>query len=190
MCVCVCAHACVCVCVCVFVCDGISECLSNENFVHCIDSPQTAKLSQLDFVFIIRLRYANKTSTLAELIIDQHDKLHHNDHQLLTSILNGRTNDKVLLMMDGYDEYQPGTNRDVDKATDITQGNCLLLLTSRPGYLKKNIRDKMDGEIIIQGFSQQNMKRCAKLFLRYELRCSQMLEQAKNSGIDGYCTYQ
>ena len=57
--------------------------------------------------------------------------------------------------MDGYDEYEPGTNREVDKAIEITLGNCLLLLTSRPGFLKKPLRDKMDEEIIIQGFSHQ-----------------------------------
>ena len=143
------------------------------------------KLKQLDFVFIIRLRGVNKTATLAELIINQHDKLDLHDVEVLRSILNGRTSHKVLLLMDGYDEYKPGTNREVDRAIDITQGNCLLLLTSRPGFLKKHIRNKMDGEIFIHGFSEQNMKRCAQLFLGNEQRCSQMLEQAKNSGIDG-----
>ena len=92
---------------------------------------------------------------------------------------------KSYFLMDGYDEYEPGTNREVDKAIEITHGNCLLLLTSRPGYLKKQIRDKMDGEIIIHGFSQDNMKRCARLFLGNEQKCSEMLTQAKNSGIDG-----
>ena len=77
--------------------------------------------------------------------------------------------------MDGYDEYEPGTNKEVDNAIEITHGNCLLLLTSRPGYLKKQIRDKMDGEIIIRGFSQDNMKRCARLFLGNEQKCSEML---------------
>ena len=63
---------------------------------------------------------------------------------------------QVLILMDGYDEYEPGTNREADTAIERTQGNCLLLLTSRPRYLKKHIRDKMDGEIIIHGFSKKN----------------------------------
>ena len=86
--------------------------------------------------------------------------------------------------MDGYDEYEPGTNTEVDKAIEITLGNCLLLLTSRPGYLKKQIRDKMDGEISIRGFSQQNIARCARLFLGNEQKCSDILVQAKKCGID------
>ena len=98
---------------------------------------------QLDFVFIVRLRYANKSSTLVDLITSQHDKLNHHDVQALISILNGRTNHKVLLLMDGYDEYEPGTNREVDKAIEMTLGNCLLLLTSRPGFLKKPLRDNV-----------------------------------------------
>ena len=139
---------------------------------------------QLDFVFIIRLRYVNKTSTLPELITNQHDKLNHHDVQALRSILNGRTNHKVLLLIDGYDEYEPGTNREVDKAIEITLGNCLLLLTSRPGFLKKPLRDKMDEEIIIQGLSQPNITRCAQLYLGNERKCSEMLKQAKVSGVE------
>ena len=33
------------------------------------------ELKQFSFVFMIRLRYADKTSSLAELIIAQHDRL-------------------------------------------------------------------------------------------------------------------
>ena len=101
-----------------------------------------------DFVFIIRLRYADKVSSLSELIVAQHDKLDSNDIDHLTYLLKSRTKHKVLLLMDGYDEYKPGANKDVGKAIDSTIGNCFLIVTSHPGYLNKQSRDKMDGEII------------------------------------------
>ena len=87
----------------------------------------------------------------------------------IESILEGETNHKVLLMLDGYDEYKPGTNDDIDSAIESTIGNCFLILTSQPGdYLSKSIRDKMDGEIVIEGFSEDNIIVCSTKYLKSE----------------------
>ena len=86
--------------------------------------------------------------------------------------------------MDGYDEYQPGTNKEIDRAIDATVGNCLLLLTSRPGYLQKQTRDKMDGEITIEGFSRENVAKCSELFLGTKQKREEMMEQVEKSGIE------
>ena len=135
-------------------------------------------------MFVIRLRYADKVSSLPELIVAQHDKLDSDDINHLTCLLKGRTKHKVLLLMDGYDEYKPGVNKEVDKAIDSTIGNCLVILTSRPGYLNKQSRDKMDGEIIIEGFSEVNIRRYAELNLRSKEKCDMLFKQAKETGID------
>ena len=148
------------------------------------DSATTSRLSDLDFVFLIRLRYVNKVSSLPEIIIAQHDKLEPENTEVIRAIVKGKTKHKVLLLMDGYDEYQPGTNKEIDKAIDATVGNCLLVLTSRPGYLKKQIRNKMDGEIMIEGFSQHNMVKCSELFLGTKEKREAMIQQVKNSGIE------
>ena len=88
-------------------------------------------------------------------------------------------------MLDGYDEYKPGTNDDIEEAIESTIGNCFLILTSRTGdYLSKPIRDKMDGEIIIEGFSEEIIKLCSTKYLQNEERSKQMLKQAKATGID------
>ena len=71
-----------------------------------------------DFVFLLRLRYANKTSSLAELIVAQHEKLAHGEIKYLEAILKGKTKHRVLLIMDGYDEYKPGVNKDIDRAIE------------------------------------------------------------------------
>ena len=138
-----------------------------------------------DLVFLIRLKYVKNGQSLVEIIRKQHDGLRGISSKYIQSILEGDTNHKVLLMLDGYDEYKPGTNDDIDRAIESTIGNCFLILTSRPGdYLSKSIRDKMDGEIVIEGFSKKNIKVCSINYLESEERSRQMLKQAKETGID------
>ena len=87
-------------------------------------------------------------------------------------------------MLDGYDEYTPGTNRDIDKVIESGIGNCFLILTSRPGdYLKKEIRDQMDGEIIIEDFSDRQIIDCANTYFKNKTLGTEMLTQAKRAGI-------
>ena len=138
-----------------------------------------------DLVFLIRLRYVKKGPSLIEIIRKQHDGLKRVANEYIESILEGETNHKVLLMLDGYDEYTPGTNDDIDRAIESTIGNCSLILTSRPGdYLSKSIRDQMEGEIVIEGFSKKNIQVCSTNYLKSHAKSKQMLRQAKETGID------
>ena len=98
--------------------------------------------------------------------------------------MEGDTKHRVLLLLDGYDEYKPGTNDDIDSAIESTIGNCFLILTSRPGdYLSKSIRDQMDGEIVIEGFSNKNIEKCSIKYLDSKEKSKEMLEQAKATGL-------
>ena len=125
-----------------------------------------------------------KGPSLIEIIKKQHDGLKRVANEYIESILEGETNHKVLLMLDGYDEYKPGTNDDIDRAIESTIGNCFLILTSRPGdYLSKSIRDQMDGEIVIEGFSDENIEVCSTNYLKSEEMSDKMLEQAIETGI-------
>ena len=135
-------------------------------------------------MFLIQLRYVFKDNPLAEVIKLQHDKLSKVSTEHISAIIEGETKSKVLLLMDGYDEYRPGTNREIDTAIDKTIGNCFLLLTSRPGYVRQPVKDKMDGEVTIEGFSTENVKKCASFYLESEELSGQMLQQVKESGID------
>ena len=138
----------------------------------------------LDFVFLLRLRDVAKISSLAELIIEQHDQFNVKDIEHLTAILQGKIRHRVLLILDGYDEYSPGTNSDIDKAIDSTAGKCLIILMSRPGYLKQNIRTKMDGEIMAHGFSEENIRKCSIVYLGCDKKTQAMLKQAEKSGFN------
>ena len=125
-------------------------------------------------------------------MISQHGKLEEVDKEFIQFILEGKTNHKVLLLLDGYDEYTPGSNQHIDRAIEHSVGNCFLILTSRPGsesegrtyiYVSKEIRDKMDGEVIIEGFSPENIVKCSTQYLDSKEKSKAMLEQAKGTGI-------
>ena len=143
------------------------------------------ELKKFDFVFLIRLRYADKESSLAELIISQHNRLEVMEVQpeKVKTILKGKTKHKTLLMLDGYDEYKPGTNKDIDDAIEKTVGSSVLILTSRPGYLSKTIRSTMRNIATIKGFNKENIMKSSELLLGNTDKAETMIEQAKKAGI-------
>ena len=139
-----------------------------------------------DLVFLIRLRFVRKNQSLDDVIMNQHRQIEPErvTSGYIKSVLKNKTGVRVLLMLDGYDEYKPGTNRDIDRVIESEIGNCFLILTSRPGeYLKKEIRDQMDGEIVIEGFSDQQIRECIDNYLKNITLSTKMLTQAKQAGI-------
>ena len=147
-------------------------------------------MNKFDFVFLLRLRYVDKLSSLARLIVAQHDKLKPQDTNDIDTILEGKTNHRVLLLLDGYDEYKPGTNKDIDRAIEHSIGNCFLILTSRPDppsgkthYVSREIRNKMDAEVIIEGFNEENIHKCCVQYLESENSAVKMISQVKEIGI-------
>ena len=170
--------------------NNLTECLKNVYFSEPGSPANENSLNKFDFLFLVRLRYADKLSSLAKLIVAQHGKLETTDLELIDSILKGKTNHRVLLILDGYDEYKPGTNKDIDRAIEHSIGNCFLILTSRPDppsskkhYLSNNIRKKMDGEVIIQGFDDENIKKCSVQYLGSKQKALKMVNQARKIGI-------
>ena len=89
----------------------------------------------------------------------------------------------MALLFDGYDEYQPGKNKEIDEAIKSGVGNCFLVLTSRPGYVGDEIKKKMDYEVTIEGLSVENIKKCSQLYVDSKKKSADMLKQAKTVGI-------
>ena len=142
-------------------------------------------MEKFDFVWSIRLKNVDKTSSLADVIKQQHKQLNDVPTEKIKSILQGNTEKEVqvALLFDGYDEYQPGRNKEIDEALLSGVGNCFLLLTSRPGYVGDEIRKKMNYEISIEGLSVQNIKQCSQLYMDSKEKSADMLKQAKTVGI-------
>ena len=132
-----------------------------------------------EFVFLIPFRNVDRNCSLAELVADEHD-LQKEDVEIVKSILTGKTKHKVLLLLDGYDEYNPGTNTELDQAVEKTIGRCLLIVTSRPQDgidFTERIKKKMDGEVVIKGFNQENIEECCSKYLRK--KAGQFLNEAR-----------
>ena len=95
---------------------------------------------------MIPLRNVDRNCSLAKLVADEHDLLTE-DVEIVKSILTGKSNQKVLLLLDGYDEYTPGTNTELDQTIEKTVGKSFIILTSRLNEDKdftKYIRNKME----------------------------------------------
>ena len=123
----------------------------------------------------------DENCSLAELVADEHD-LENEDIPLLQNLLKGKTKHKVLLLLDGYDEYTPGTNTELDRAIERTLGKCFIILTTHPHDdtdFNRRIRDKMDGEVVIEGFSEENIKKCCSQYLGSKTESEILLEDAK-----------
>ena len=146
-------------------------------------------MEKFDFVWSIRLKNVDKTSSLANVIKQQHKQLKDVPTEKIQSILQGKTKKEiqVALLFDGYDEYQPGRNKEIDEAMLSGVGNCFLVITSRPGYVGEEIRKKMDYEVTIEGLSVGNIKKCSKLYMDCKEKSADMLKQAKAVGIYKPC---
>ena len=131
-------------------------------------------------MFLLPLRNVDEDCSLAELIVNEHD-LDDADTELIDNIILGKDNHSVLLLLNGYDEYTPGTNTELDCAVTKTVGKCFVILTSRSNGGKtftENIQNKMDGEVVIQGFSKENIKKCCSLYLGSESEADKFLQEA------------
>ena len=122
-------------------------------------------MEKFDFVWTVKLKNVDKSLNLVDIVKLQHDRLKIFSTRQLKSILEGETESKVALLFDGYDEYQPGSSKEVDKVLKSGIGNCFIVLTSRPGYVGDKIRRKMDYEVTIEGLSVENIKKCSKLYM-------------------------
>ena len=160
-----------------------------------LDSDSEGSLKNFDFVFLIQLSKVDSNIPLEEVIIQQHSRLKSKNvpREKISAILQRK---KVLLLLDGYDEYKKGTNTAIDNAITNTIGNCFVIVTSRPGdYMEKSDVEQMDGEIQITGLSKDNIKKCVTGYLQSllaiqndmgaaENACKNLTEQAKKAELD------
>ena len=110
------------------------ECLAAESL--------RTKIQRFDFVFRVLMREIENNISLESLIIEQHAELKENHvrEEHIRSILQGPDSSRVLLILDGYDEYCKGTNTDIDAAIHGEDKKYSLMVTSRPGSLNYSFR--------------------------------------------------
>ena len=141
-------------------------------------------------MFLIRLKDVDETSTLTDIIFKQHAKLEPADKDYINLLLEGCPKYKVLLILDGYNEYKPGTNKEIDAAIQNPVANRFLIVTSRPDfttpdgrYVGGEIIEKMDAEVRLEGFSEEIINRCAIKHLGDSTKCKNMIQLSKTASI-------
>ena len=91
-------------------------------------------MEKFAFVFHISLKDISKVTTIEKIIISQHKGLNANKVKPdeIKQILVGETNHKVLLFMDGYDQYKHGANIGIDNGIERESlWDCCVMVTSR-----------------------------------------------------------
>ena len=151
---------------------------SNQSDDH---SPADTLQKQFDYVFLVPLKHVDSDISLEEVIVQEHElaKKTITHHEIKTFINNART----LMIFDGYDEYKKGTNRAIDAAISGDKGHSFVLVTSRPDYMDKQDRRKLDAEIQNNGLSARNIENCTQRYFEDEEKTNDFLKKAMTHGL-------
>ena len=143
-------------------------------------------MNKFTFVFHIALKSARDQQNIERIIVDQHPGLCGNNVKPneIKTILEDKAQ-KVLIIMDGYDEYKPGTNTHIDKAlTRHCLRNCWIVLTSRETEELASLREEyFDAEAEIKGFDGKRVEEYITKYLGDCNKCKELLRIAEKSNI-------
>ena len=147
------------------------------------------EMAKFDFVFHIALKHVKDNSPIENIIIAQHSGLEANrvKPEEIKAILEGQTNcnGKALLLLDGHDEYKPGTNYDTDKLIERkTLWNCSLILSSRETGETADVKNYMDAEFEILGFGRSSI---TKLLRKIHKQKAELLSKTENNDEQKTC---
>ncbi|CAH1232829.1 NLRP3 [Branchiostoma lanceolatum] len=140
-------------------------------------------LEKYDLVFPIALRKVGEFQSLTECIFDQ---LLPEDVPFVESDLETylKGNDRVLILLDGFDEWARHEGHDVTKlVTGKILRECCLLVTTRPSHTPQ-LQSLMcpDTRVEITGFSQDNIRTYVhKFFKGDEAKCKALVSKMDSS---------
>ena len=157
-----------------------------------MDSEIRDTLGQYDLLIPIILRLVKRGASLKKTVQEQIDL---NDKQLLTLYYMLKKPERIILILDGLDEYNTKTSCDI---TDMMKGNTLkhVIITSRAEAVNKTKEWKqiMYKEAELKGFSDENIKHYVDKFFKTSKEMafslishmfqkdSNLLELARNPG--------
>lgn len=146
---------------------------------------ESSYLGKFDFIFHAALKFAKKNQTLEDMVVEQHGALarHKASSQNIKLILGGETNQRVLLLLDGYDEYTEGTSPDVDNILIRGLPLSCILLTSRDTKEVAELRPYMDVEAEITGFDPERVEEYISKYLGSDEKCNELIKVATKSNL-------
>ena len=118
------------------------------------------------------------------MIVDQHKTLkgENASSSEIKQILEGDKNQKVLLLLDGYDEYKEGTSCHVDQTISRESlPNTCVLLTSRDIKELVELRQFIDVEAEITGFDPQRVEEYITKYLGSSKKCQKLITLANKN---------
>ena len=122
-------------------------------------------LIKFGFVFPIALKDVRSNDNIEDIIVAQHKGLRVTKVKPseIKQILEGETDYKVLLIMDGYDQYKRGTNVDIDNVIERESlWHCCVIVTSRNTEELRDVRSQIDCEVEVHGFDDESVAEYVK----------------------------
>ena len=141
------------------------------------------ELQYIDFIFHVALNMVQSNEDIENIIVAQHKGLKGNGVEPgeIKTIIRGPSNQRVVLIFDGHDEYKRGTNSDIDNSiTKDYLRTCSIVLASRENESLREIKKYMDTEVEITGFDMEGVKEYATQYLRSSERCEQLIAETSN----------
>ena len=141
-------------------------------------------LKQFDYVFHITPKDVKNTDTLESIIVRQHKGLSGNSVQPseIKHLLERDAKGKVLLLLDGYDEYRRGINAHIDKViTKDLYRSCSIVLASRETEELPAVREYMDSEAKKLGFDDTRMKEYISKYLGSTEKSNDLIKAVKKA---------
>ena len=140
------------------------------------------ELQKFQFVFHISLKHVKSNASISEIIVTRHPGLNANNVKPteIQNILEEDGTGKVLLLIDGHDEYRVGKNADIDNViTKNSLWNCCLILTSRETEQIKGLKQYMDAEVEICGFDDNNVVQYITKYFWSKQKADKLLREAE-----------
>ncbi len=144
------------------------------------------KLQQFDFVFFLELRHVNNNDSLVQIVRKQNTKLTNKNitDSDIAAFVDGSTGHKVILLLDGYDEYTKGVNMVVDSIIANTTGNYSLVVTTRSSNISGLQEvDTFDVSLQIIGFNDETILDILTHFQESKEKSEAVIEKTKELDI-------
>ena len=157
-----------------------------KHLAMCWADGTVTNLRNFDFIFHIALKDVRSGETIAKIIIQQHKGLHGNNvhPEEVKVLLEGYPKLRILILLDGHDEYTPGGNTEIDQALnkDFLR-NCWIIVTSRETKHLNKVREYTDAEAIITGFDEERVEEYITKYLGCQETCDRFLNATQLSGL-------
>ena len=142
------------------------------------------EMKKFEFLFHLSLKSVQGDQSIEELIIKQHAGLKRNNVKPSEVKFILRKVKKVLVILDGYDEYKRGTNSDIDNAvTKQLFPHSWMILTSRESKELPTIREYFNAEAEIIGFGEREIKLYINKYFGDAEKSEKLLEIAEKGNL-------